>query len=131
MRTGSISGHHSVDWSKTWNIEELHSIADIPLRTPRKAGFGCTNKFDIVRPGINAAYQLDLSKLGFILNLGYYLSGKEKSNGPLYEKISFQYCFTKHLFANVMLKVHWGRADYIGWGVGYRFEKFYGKKTVK
>jgi hypothetical protein len=30
-----------------------------------------------------------------------------------------------------MLKVHWGRADYIGWGVGYRFEKFYGKKTVK
>jgi hypothetical protein len=94
-------------------------------------GIIVTNKLDIVRPGINAAYQLDLSKLGIILNLGYYLAGEEKSNGPLYEKISFQYCFTKYLFANVMLKVHWGRADYIGWGIGYRFEKFYGKKTVK
>ena len=90
-----------------------------------------TNKINIVRPGINAAYQLDLSKLGLILNLGYYLAGQEKSNGPLYEKISFQYCFSKNFFVNVMLKVHWGRADYIGWGIGYRFEKFYGKKIVK
>jgi hypothetical protein len=90
-----------------------------------------TNKFKIVRPGINAAYQLEMSKLGILFNLGYYLAGMEKSNGPLYEKISFQYCFTKHFFANVMLKVHWGRADYIGWGVGYKFEKFYGKKTIK
>jgi hypothetical protein len=94
-------------------------------------GIYVTNKFSIVRPGINAAYQLDLSKLGIIFNLGYYLAGEEKSNGPLYEKISFQYCFTKELFANVMLKVHWGRADYIGWGIGYKFEKFYGKKKVK
>lgn len=90
-----------------------------------------TNKFSIIRPGINAAYELVMSRLQFILNLGYYLAGKEKSNGPLYEKISFQYCFTNHLFANIMVKVHWGRADYIGWGLGYRFEKSYGKKTVK
>jgi hypothetical protein len=101
------------------------------IKTLEMNGVEVTNKIDIVRPGINAAYQLDLSKLGFILNLGYYLAGKEKSNGPLYEKISFQYSLTKSLFVNVMLKVHWGRADYIGWGLGYRFEKFYGKKTVK
>jgi hypothetical protein len=90
-----------------------------------------TNKLDVVRPGINAAYELDMSRLGIIFNLGYYLAGMEKSNGPLYEKISFQYCLTKQVIANIMLKVHWGRADYIGWGIGYRFEKFYGKKTVK
>ena len=94
-------------------------------------GTTVTNKFKILRPGINAAYQLEMSKLGILFNLGYYLAGMETSNGPLYEKISVQYLFTKHLFANVMLKVHWGRADYIGWGIGYKFEKFYGKKTVK
>ena len=101
------------------------------LKTLEMNGDTANRKLEIVRPGINAAYQLDLSKLGFILNLGYYLAGKEKSNGPLYEKISVQYSVTNHLFINIMLKVHWGRADYIGWGIGYRFEKSYGKKTVR
>ena len=85
----------------------------------------------IMRPGINAAYELMLGKLGFIMNLGYYLSGKEQSNGPLYEKICFQYVFAKNFFAHVLLKVHFGRADYIGWGVCYTFDVFYGKKTIK
>jgi hypothetical protein len=29
------------------------------------------------------------------------------------------------------LKVHWGRADYIGWGIGLHIEQQYGKKTIK
>jgi len=89
------------------------------------------NKLLILRPGTNAAYELLMGKLGFIFNLGYYLGGKETSNGPFYEKLSVQYNFAKNIFASVMLKVHFGRADYIGWGFGYRFLTFYGKKTVK
>ena len=89
------------------------------------------NKIQIVRLGINAAYGLVLSKFCFLVNLGYYLTGKEKSNGPLYEKLSLQYNFSKIVFANVMLKVHWGRADYIGWGIGLRFNQKYGKKLIK
>jgi len=94
-------------------------------------GIEVNNKLQILRPGINGAYELLLSKLGFIINLGYYLGGKEKSNGPLYEKFSFQYNVSKWFFVNVMLKVHFGRADYIGWGVGYHFFQHYGKKTIK
>ena len=30
-----------------------------------------------------------------------------------------------------MLKVHWGRADYIGWGLGYKFNARYGKRTIR
>jgi hypothetical protein len=90
-----------------------------------------TNKMNILRPGINAAYELGLSKLKFIFNFGYYLGGEEKSNGPLYEKFSFQYSLSKSIFANVMLKVHFGRADYIGWGFGYQFNHYYGKKVIK
>lgn len=96
-----------------------------------KNGTPVDNKFSVARPGINAAYELIMSRLGFILNLGGYLGGKEKSNGPLYEKISVQYNFSKNFFASVMLKVHWGRADYIGWGLGYKFDVLYGRKTVK
>ena len=95
------------------------------------AGTPAGSPLQIMRPGINAAYELMVGKLGFIMNLGYYLSGKEKSNGPLYEKICFQYVFSKNFFANVMLKVHFGRADYIGWGIGYTFDIFYGKRTIK
>jgi hypothetical protein len=90
-----------------------------------------TNYLNVLRPGINAAYELMMSKLGFIFNLGLYLGGQEKSNGPLYEKLSVQYCFSKHLFASVMLKVHFGRADYIGWGIGYRFNVPVGGKRIK
>jgi len=90
-----------------------------------------TNKFRIIRPGINAAYELIMSRLGFIINLGYYLGGMEKSNGPFYEKLSMQYNFAKNFYAQVMLKVHWGRADYIGIGFGYKFDIWYGRKTVK
>jgi hypothetical protein len=96
-----------------------------------KQGVTVDNKMKIIRPGVNAAYELIMSRLGFILNLGYYLGGMEKSNGPFYEKISVQYNFAKNFFASVMLKVHWGRADYIGWGLGYRFDVAYGKKTIK
>jgi hypothetical protein len=94
-------------------------------------GNPATSPLQIMRPGINAAYELMVGKLGFIMNLGYYLSGKETSNGPLYEKICFQYVFAKNFFAHVLLKVHFGRADYIGWGVGYTFDVFYGKRTIK
>jgi len=135
---------------KNYMVYHLYENTFFPVQRKSKWGFGLdfsydeshvkileshgvdvTNKLKILRPGINAAYMLVLSKLGFILNLGYYLGGLERSNGPFYEKISFQYKFTKDFYANVMLKVHWGRADYIGWGLGLHIEQTYGKKVHK
>lgn len=101
------------------------------IKTLEMKGDTVKNNLSVIRPGINGGYQLTVSKLAFNLNLGYYLGGKETSNGPLYEKISVQYNFTRDLFATIMLKVHWGRADYIGWGIGYNFNVLYGKKTVR
>lgn len=89
------------------------------------------NNLSVMRPGVNAAYQLVLSKVGFIFNLGYYLGGAERSNGPLYEKFTLQYHFSRNFFANLMLKVHFGRADYIGAGIGYTFYIPIGRKTIK
>jgi hypothetical protein len=94
-------------------------------------GTEVSNRMKLLRPGINAAYELNMSKLKFIFNLGYYLGGMEKSNGPLYEKLSFQYNLSKSVFTNVMLKVHFGRADYICMGLGYRFVQLYGKKIIR
>ncbi len=101
------------------------------LKILEQNGTPVHNNLSIIRPGINGAYQLVMSKVGFIFNMGCYLGGKEKSNGPLYEKFAFQYNFSKDFFATIMLKVHWGRADYIGWGLGYKFDVKYGKKTIR
>src|ERR1035438_9841076 len=61
------------------------------------AGDTVTNKLLILRPGTNAAYKLLMGKLAFVFNLGYYLGGKEKSNGPFYEKLSAQYNISKNI----------------------------------
>jgi hypothetical protein len=114
-----------------WGFGVDFSYDESHVKILENEGVGVTDKLKIIRPGINAAYMLALSKLDFIFNLGYYLGGLEKSNGPFYEKLSFQYQFSKYLYANVMLKVHWGRADYIGWGFGVHLERFYGKKLIK
>jgi hypothetical protein len=87
------------------------------------------NNWKFLNPGINAAYNLTMGKLGIILNFGYYLHVMDPVK-PLYQKLCVQYNFSKHFFANVMLKVVWGRAEYIGWGMGYRFEVLFGRKTV-
>ncbi len=101
------------------------------IKVLEKNGNPVDNNIKIIRPGINGAYQLVISRVGVIINLGYYLGGAETSNGPFYEKFAFQYNFSKDLFATVMLKVHWGRADYIGWGLGYKFDVKYGRKIIR
>jgi hypothetical protein len=137
-------------YGKNYIVYHIYQTTLFPVSLKSKFGFGfdlsydpshikilethgdtVTNKLSILRPGINAAYELVMSRLGIFINLGYYLGGAEKSNGPFYEKISLQYDFLQNFFVNVILKVHWGRADYIGWGIGYRFNTYYGRKTVK
>ena len=149
---GALLGYKNMKavYGKNFMVFHLYENTFFRLSKKSKAGFGVdfsydasqvrllesngdtvSNKLSVIRPGINGAYQLVLSRVGFIFNLGVYLAGKEKSNGPLYEKFAFQYNFSKDFYATMMLKVHWGRADYIGWGVGYKFDVKYGKKTFK
>lgn len=112
-----------------WGLGFDVSYDPSQLKTLERDSIFVDNNLEILRPGINVAYELVLSKLGFLVNFGYYLGGAETSNGPLYEKLTLQYNFTPNFFASVMLKVHFGRADYIGWGVGYTFDVWFSKKT--
>jgi hypothetical protein len=84
-----------------------------------------SNQFSLVKTGLSFGYELSMGKLSFDFNYGFYLNGKDKSDGTTYHKLSFRYNFTKRMFANITLKTHWGKADYIGWGIGYRFKWHY------
>ncbi|MBK6345737.1 MAG: acyloxyacyl hydrolase [Bacteroidales bacterium] len=86
------------------------------------------HKSELTKPGISAAYELVLARTSFAFNLGAYLGGKDKSEGMTYYKAGIHYLITKNLFANLTLKTHYARADFVGLGIGYRFKlKYYMK----
>lgn len=78
-------------------------------------------KIALTKPGLSIAYELVLARTSFDLNLGFYLGGKDKSEGMTYYKFGIHYLISKHVFANLTLKTHFARADYVGAGLGYRF----------
>lgn len=88
------------------------------------------NNFSTLKPGINIAYQLLISKLSFVINFGFYLAGQEQSEGSVYQRLTLRYLFTEKLFATIALNANWGKAEYIGFGIGYQLNFIY-KRTVK
>jgi len=80
------------------------------------------------RFGICPAYQLSMSNLSYNFGLGYYLSGKLAPQ-DIYFKLGLQYQITTGLFANLTLRTHFGQADYVGIGLGYKLQWTYFKKT--
>lgn len=79
----------------------------------------------LTKPGFSAAYEMVLARLSFAFNFGFYVGGKDKSEGLTYYKAGINYLITRNLFANLTLKTHYARADFVGIGVGYRFRWIY------
>jgi len=78
---------------------------------------------EILKPGINAAYELIMGSTSFIFNFGFHISGKEMGEGRLYQKIGIMQSIGNRFFATAVLNLHFGWADYIGFGLGYRILK--------
>lgn len=72
-------------------------------------------------------YELRLEKFALKFGLGTYLYTKEKTEGPIYEKLALNYLVSKNLYCSIELKAHAIRAAYIAWGIGYQL-KFNTKK---
>lgn len=89
-----------------------------------------TNNFHLTKLGINAAYELVMDRLSFLFNAGVYLSGLDRSEGDVYQRLSLKYHLTDKFFANMVLSAHLGRAEYVGFGLGYRV-KFIYKRKIK
>jgi hypothetical protein len=80
----------------------------------------------IVKTGGNIAWELMISKVSLMLNIGGYFSGQYKTEGGIYEKLGILYYFNENIYASITLKAHYARADYITAGVGYNLNiKYY------
>lgn len=85
-------------------------------------------KFQTIKPGISGIYELVVSKLSFMFNFGFYLYTKERSEGSVYQRLTLKYYFINKMFAQIVLNTNWGRAEYVGFGIGYKLNVVYKRK---
>jgi hypothetical protein len=71
--------------------------------------------------GICANYLLMINRLGISLQLGAYVFDKYKSSSPVYDRIGLNYFAGNHIVTFIALKTHFAKADYIEYGLAYKF----------
>ncbi len=86
------------------------------------------NEWQVLRPGVNIGYELMLSRLSFLFQYGFHLAGAERKEGDMYQRLTLKFLITKSVFANVVLNSHFGKAEYIAFGLGYKLHFIYKRK---
>lgn len=81
-----------------------------------------TKNADNFRPGIYGAYQVAAGNLGLMFNMGFYPYSKWKGDGNFYHRICFRY-YIRNFIVCMNLKTHYAKADFIEWGIGWKFGK--------
>lgn len=79
------------------------------------------SSLEVFRGGFHGGYELTISKLTLLLNMGVYLYSKI-NDGPFYHRIGLRYRINRNIFVCSNIKAHWGKADFIEWGLGWRFD---------
>ena len=74
--------------------------------------------------GTHLGFRARYKDLYILLNAGYYLVQKYLRHGKIYSRIGLRYAITDQVLLNLTLKAHSTIADYIEWGVGYRFNTY-------
>ncbi len=81
------------------------------------------NKADagkITRIGIGIPYELDVNRLSIVFQIGFYVLDQFKKDGTMYERIGVHYDLSDRIFFTHILKIHFGKADNIEFGLGFR-----------
>ncbi len=91
-------------------------------RILEQKGAEYSSNLSILKPGLTAIYEMVMMKTSFIFQLGGHLAGAEQSSGAIYQKIGLKHYLYEKLFGSITLTAHFGKADYIGFGLGYRFD---------
>lgn len=75
---------------------------------------------EITKIAVNLAYELSFDNTSIIASAGISLIGKEMGEGRLYQKLSAKQNLSKHIFAILTLTTHFGWADNVSFGLGYK-----------
>jgi hypothetical protein len=73
----------------------------------------------LIRFGLHTSYAIRYKNLTMGIQVGYYLYSKYTDLTLVYNRISVQYLFTSNIIGSFGIKSHYGKADFIEWGLGY------------
>lgn len=79
------------------------------------------SKTEIIQPGVHLAHDLKISDLSIVFLTGKYLYQKEKKDGSIYTKLALRYHLKNKFIMELSLKAHLATAEFIGYGIGYKF----------
>jgi len=82
---------------------------------------GVAGAYEIIFSDFSVVLQM-VSDFSVVLQMGVYAKNAWKKDGLFYNRLGMRYCFYDGLFACINLKTHIARADFIEWGIGYKFK---------
>jgi hypothetical protein len=90
---------------------------------PNKVGDvgGTYNRSDLYQLGMHAGFYSRYSKLTIVMQLGTYLYADYYKYSRIYSRIGIRYEVWRNILVNFSLKSHRATADFLEWGIGYRF----------
>jgi hypothetical protein len=81
-----------------------------------------TSSTDNFRLGVVGIYSFDFGRVSFLLEMGGYVFSKYKKNGFIYNRMTSRLYISNKLFLNLGLKTHFVVADFVEFGIGYKFK---------
>ena len=115
---------YTLSLQRVWHSRPKYSwVAGLDLMFNSTAGKILDNEdANPYRAGILGGVQFELGKLAFVIQAGAYVYRPEKDwDEPIYTRWGFKRQLHKNLFASLMIKTHYARADLIEAGIGYNF----------
>jgi hypothetical protein len=82
---------------------------------------GTYSTADLLQFGIHGGLYARYSRLNILLQIGAYAHANYYKYARVYSRVGFRYEVAKNILLNLSLKSHYAIADYIEWGIGYRF----------
>jgi|SRR6185312_14623304 len=83
-------------------------------------GIYLKNSLENIQSGLKVCYEVTVGKFALPYELGAYTYTMYKGS-EIYDRIGVRYYANRHTIINLTLLLHYASADYIEWGMGYRF----------
>jgi hypothetical protein len=83
---------------------------------------GSYSSADLFQEGIHGAFYARYSRLNIMVQIGGYVHASYYKYARVYSRIGMRFEVAPNLLVNLSLKSHYAIADYIEWGIGYRFQ---------
>lgn len=110
--------------SKEWMVE-ANIFYDITDKIEANHYLLYPSDFDILKIGLIAGHEWSIDRLSCIVQIGYYLKiyNKNEFSNRIYNRMALRYRLFNSLYSNISIKAHYAKADYIEWGLLYKFNE--------